>query len=682
MAVSISISVTQNSQNIANNTSNVTVKVNCSWTGGSYNAVVDADGNPQPSGTLKIDGTSYSFRSSFNTGKKATGSQTLFTKTLNIAHGSDGAKTLACSASFNTHVSSGTVTASASKTLTTIPRKSELKVSNGVLGKTLAVTVVRKSTSFTHTVKAYCGTTADSHTLCITADSTSLEFVPPLKWAKYNTTGTTVPVNIVITTYNGSTNIGSTTYTVICTIPDSVTPGCYIYVRDPIGLADSYGDYIKGRSKLQIDVFSSEAYDSPIESCKVTADGTTYSKLSIKADDDTYFKSSVTTDVIKNTGQLTITAEVTDKRGRTSTRSVTVNVLDYSLPVISSLTVRRCDEDRTLNDKGEWVRVAFSASITNPNGKNTCGYAIETKKSSDKEYTRTELAELNNTFVVNNATYIFLADSGSSYDIRLTAYDSLGSYTKATSVSTGYTIMHWKASGRGLAVGKISELEDVFDIGMQTRLLGGLLYPVIEPETDLDDVKVPGFYIGENVSTYNYANCPITAGTFTLEILSAGVNGQVLQRLTRCDKIKPVVFQRYWYSGSWGEWFWAGSDEVLLYENDEGSNGTITMQLNNDPEHGAVSAVHFRYLEIYFIDNNGKGGGYLKVWEPNGKTVSLQITEPSSTIYSRQTFYTISGSTVTPNVDTASYYRITSEGAVNTSIGTNYIKIVRIVGRP
>lgn len=674
MAVSISISVTQNSQNIVNNTSNVTVKVNCSWTNGSWNAIVNDDGQPKANGSLKIDGTSYPFRSTFNVKHTMSGSQTLFTKTLDIKHDDDGVKTLACSASFTTYVSSGTVKTSASKTLKTIPRKSELKVSNGVLNTGQTITVVQKSTNFTHTVKASCGTTTDSVTICSKSKNTSLAFTPPLKWAKYNTTGTTVTVNITITTYNGTSDLGSNTYAIVCTIPASVKPSCSIEVSDPNGWADSYGDYIKGQSKFYIKIASTLAHESPIDTYKITADG------------DTYSKSSVTTGFIKNVGQQTITAEVKDKRGRTGTASITVNVLDYSLPVISSLTVHRCNEDGTLNDQGDWVQVSFNATLVNPKGsngyENECGYTIETKRSSDEQYESNEITSLNNTFEVTGATYLFAADSSSSYDIRLTAHDRFGSYTKATSVSTGYTIMHWKANGRGMAIGKVSELDDIFDIGMQIRLLGGLLYPVIEPETDLNDLKTPGFYIGENVSTYNYTNCPVTAGTFTFEVLSAGVNGQVLQRLTRCDKLKPLVFQRYWYGGSWGEWFWAGSDEVLLYENSAGSNETITMRLNNDPDNDVVSAGHFRYLEIYFTDNNGKGGGYTKIWNPNGKTISLQITEPSTSIYSRQTFYAISGSTVTPDIDTASYYRITSAGAVNTSIGTNYIKIVRIVGRP
>lgn len=679
MAVSISISITQNSQNITNNTSSVTVKVNCSWTGGSYNAVVNAAGEPQSNGTLTIDGTKYSFRSTFNTSKKTTGSQTLFTKTVTVKHGDNGAKTLSCSASFNTYVSSGTVSASTSKTLTTIPRKSELKLSSGVLGTKQTITVVQKSTSFTHTVKASCGSTSDSVTICTKSKSTSLDFTPPLNWAKHNTTGTSVTVSITITTYNGTATIGSNTYTIKCTIPSSVKPSCSITLRDTD--VTLYGGYLKGVSYFYIQVSATSAYDSPIDTYTITANGATYSK------------STVITDPIKNAGQQTITAKVKDKRGRVGTASVTVNVLDYSFPAITSVSVHRCNEDGTLNDQGEWVCVTFDATATDllgadgrENGHgNECWYYLDVKKSSDEQYIYPSIADMtafHNVFEVNGGTCIFPADSGSSYDVRMSVQDKFGSDTKITSVSTAYTVMHWKANGRGMGIGKVSELDDVFDVGMQTRLLGGLLYPVIEPETNLDDMRVPGFYIGENVSTYNYGNCPITSGTFTFEVLSAGVNGQVLQRLTRCDKLKPLVFQRYWYGGSWGEWFWAGSDEVLLYEDSSGSNGIIAMRLNNDPDNDFVSASHFRYLEIYFTDNNGKGGGYVKVWNPNGKTVSLQITEPSTSIYSRQTFYEIDDYKLTPIVETASYYRINSEGVVNTSIGTNYIKIVRIVGRP
>ena len=215
MAVSISIGITQNSQSIANNTSNVTVKVTAKWTYGSWNATGEC------TGSITIAGTKYSFSGiKFNTGQTTSGSQVIMTKTVNVSHNSDGKKTLSCSASFVTGVSSGTVTASASKTLTTIPRKSTLSVaSSGTLGSSLSLAVTRKATSMTHTITYTCGNA--SGTICTKSSSTSLSWTPPYSLAKQNAGGSSVSVKLTITTYSGSTNIGSNSYTVSCGVPSS-----------------------------------------------------------------------------------------------------------------------------------------------------------------------------------------------------------------------------------------------------------------------------------------------------------------------------------------------------------------------------------------------------------------------------------------------------------------------------
>lgn len=119
MAVTLSLSCTQNSQSISANTSNVTVKVIAKWTAGSFNL------EKQP-GYVKIDGTKYEFSAAFNTGRTTSGSVTLYTKTVNVKHNSDGKKTLSYSAWYSTLVSSGEITASGSKALTTIPRQATL----------------------------------------------------------------------------------------------------------------------------------------------------------------------------------------------------------------------------------------------------------------------------------------------------------------------------------------------------------------------------------------------------------------------------------------------------------------------------------------------------------------------------------------------------------------------------
>ena len=74
MAVSSNISITQNSQNIANNKSNITVRVQVTTTGGSHN------GYSKP-GTCTIDGTTYDF--SHNIPQNST--TTIFEKTLDLS---------------------------------------------------------------------------------------------------------------------------------------------------------------------------------------------------------------------------------------------------------------------------------------------------------------------------------------------------------------------------------------------------------------------------------------------------------------------------------------------------------------------------------------------------------------------------------------------------------------------
>jgi hypothetical protein len=117
MAVSLGLSITQNSQNSTAKTTNVTVALTIYWTTSSYN------GN-NPSGTLYIDGVAYPFTSNFNYAgigqgpASVSGSTVACVKTVDVAHNSDGTKTLYCSATYESGTMSGTVTTSNSKVLT------------------------------------------------------------------------------------------------------------------------------------------------------------------------------------------------------------------------------------------------------------------------------------------------------------------------------------------------------------------------------------------------------------------------------------------------------------------------------------------------------------------------------------------------------------------------------------
>lgn len=505
MAVSIVIDITQNSQNIANNTSNVTVKVNAKWTYGSYNKL-------EKSGSCTIDGTKYTFTSPFNTGQTTSGSCNLFTKTLNIAHGSDGKKTLSVSASYTSGVSSGTVSASATKTLTTIPRKSSLTVANGTLGTAQTLTINELASSMVHKLTYKCGSVSGYILGSSSATSTALStnWTPPVSLADQNTTGTSVSITFTLYTYNGTTLIGSNAYTKTFSIPntDAFHPKCTVDVSDPTGYASTYGAYIKGMSKFKVVVTPTLAHGSPIAAYSTTANGTKYTSASF------------TTGVLTSSGNLTVAATVTDKRGRSGSASVSKTVLTYTQPVVDKLTVKRCNADGTENNKGDHVQVTFGASVTSLNNKNTAKYTLKYKKTteSDSAFSEIPMSDYDNVFSVVDATYIFPADTGSSYNVELHVKDNFKTEKSATTASTAFTLLHWHPDGTGMAVGKIVEEHNLFDVGLPSRfnepvwgnVVGLNKLPEIPANSNFNDYMQTGCWaVYKNDIASTIANIPV-----------------------------------------------------------------------------------------------------------------------------------------------------------------------------
>ena len=246
--------------------------------------------------------------------------------------------------------------------------------------------------------------------------------------------------------------------------------------------------------------------------------------------------------------------------------------LAYTKPRITNLSIVRVNSSDVIADDGTTARVAFSWACD----KTVSSIVIKWKLTTASTYGNSKTVSASGTSgTVHELISTFSTES--SYDIHITVTDSAGnSYVTGILPSMKF-VMDFLAGGNGASVGKAAELSGVFDVGFKTRFFGGLLYPVIETGTDLNSILTPNVYAGENANTNNYGNCPITNGTFIFEVMSAGPNGQLLQRLTVCDKTKPAVYERFYYTSAWGEWTggWIyptiGSDFVM-YGTDEAAN--------------------------------------------------------------------------------------------------------------
>lgn len=645
------------SQSIENNTSTVYWKLDL--VAGSSGRI---DSSVYKTATVTVNGETRTKNVLISTPNNYT--TTLFEGQTVITHDATGSKTFSYSVSQPIDITFsgnyiGTLKFSGTGTLDSIPRHSTISVTSGNLGQAQTITVTRKNSSFKHTITYKCGSL--SGTICSNSSNTSISFTPPLSLAAANTTGQSVNVTYTITTINGNITLPGTKSVTVThkMLATNFAPSVSISASDPNGHKGTYGSYVKGLSKFGVTVTATPKYSASISTYSSTANGATYTSASF------------TTELLKTSGTLQITATVKDSRGFTGTATTSVTVLDYTPPSVSKLTVHRCNSDGTENNQGEYVKATFSAAVTPLNDKNTATYTLRYKKSSDTSYTSYSPSGWNNIYTIDEWFLTFPAATDSSYDVELEVTDNHSTTKRATSASTAFTLLHFRSDGTGIGFGKISEYANTFDFGLPLRMSGGITSPLLVPETDLNEVRTPNTYTGENVSTYNYLNCPVTNGTFTLLVESCGDDGQVKQTFVTCSKYKPEKYARFYYQGEWGAWCWASTDEVVLYDNPSGTNGTIPL---------TYSASHFRYLDIYFTDNNGKNGGYTKVYSPNGKSVCLHIQEPSSTIYSRQTLYNISGTSMTPDVANASNVRFSGTSFLITS-GTNYIKVVRVIGR-
>lgn len=417
--------------------------------------------------SVTVNGTEYSGTNYIAIENNST--ITLASGSTTIAHNVDGKKTFSYSFDQGIRINFGGVfiascTGSGTGTLNTIARQSTLTASNGTLGTAQTLTIAKKATSFTHTITYKSGSA--SGTICTKSSSLSVSWTPPNELASQAPSANSVSVSLTITTYSGSTAIGSSSVSIVCAIPytNTFVPVLMPSTSDAVGYLSTYGAYVQGQSKLKVDITTYGAYGAWITEVKSTFDGSTYNS------------ESFTTEAINGTGTLKLSITVKDSRGRTSTSTANVSVLAYEYPKITALAAERCNADGTLNPAGSYMLAKFSAVVTSLNNKNTATYYVGYKKSTDADHTAVQLTALNGKYSVTNGTYVFPAEQTSSYTVILSVIDA---FNQARTTTTGSSVKKvWsllKKDGEivGAAVGKIAEHEGVFDIGWKVKFSGG-----------------------------------------------------------------------------------------------------------------------------------------------------------------------------------------------------------------
>lgn len=535
------------SQSVANNTSSVTAKVQLVSTGSSYTI----NSSASKSGSLTINGTKYTF--SFTAALSGNQTKTLYTKTVTVSHASDGTKTCSFSATAGINVTlSGTyygnITASGNGTFNTIARASTISsvtssVSvNGTNACTVAIS--RKASSFTHTVVFSFG----SYSKTTTGVGTSTSYAIPTSWLNAIPNATSGTAKVTVTTYSGSTKIGSAvSKNFTLTVPASVVPTISsVAVADTTTNQTTFGNMVQSKSKAKFTITAAGALSSTIKTYKTVFESKTYTGA------------TPTTSTITKSGTATATITVTDSRGRTASTTKTWTVVAYAAPKIVSFTAARCLEDGTENYEGTFLKTTFNFSIASVNSKNANTYVIEYKPQSGTTWT----ALTNGTGYAVNTSIISatgLFDVDSSYDLRLSITDSFTTIRGLTEIPTAFTLLDFNASGRGVAFGKVSELTEGVEFALPTvfshaETPSSVKY--LAQGQDLNDVLEPGFYAIPNTTVSgSLINKPWTGTmTGTLLVMSEGNTNQRIQLLHKSSRTDGAIYERCIYQGTWGDW--------------------------------------------------------------------------------------------------------------------------------
>lgn len=443
--VKYTITITENSTSVENNTSNVTVKVKFFRTNSDYETY----------GTGKvyctIDGTKYT--SSVGLSQKITNSGiVLFTKTLNIKHKTDGSKTLSVSSYISIDLNGSTLSSSSqsySHALTKIARNSTISsVTSSVEvdgTNKCTVEISRAVSTHTHTVTWKIG----SYTHSATSVGTSTSYAIPTSWMNAIPSATSGTATVTVTTYSGSTKIGSSvSKNFTLKVPSSIVPSVSATIAMVNGtVPSSWGIYVQGKSKCTITPSSSGSYSSTIKTITIT--GGTNGKYNKSMTTATPW----TTPTLAESGTISFTIQATDSRGRSASITKSITVYEYKTPSISAVTAQRCISNGTLNDDGTYLSVSVpTSSYSTCNGKNSRTLTVMYKESSATSWSTA--ANVSSTASVIGAGGI---STSKSYNLRFTITDAFTSVTKDVTVSTSGCLLNFRKAKDGLSLGKFAE---------------------------------------------------------------------------------------------------------------------------------------------------------------------------------------------------------------------------------
>lgn len=327
------------------------------------------------------------------------------------------------------------------------------------IGDTIVVHMNRKSSVFTHTVVLKLGSYSYTIGTGVTDNiSLNTQTISANLYAQM-TNSNSMTGEIAVTTYSGSTVIGTSSCAIIAHVVNS-NPTFDVAYEDSnsktVAITENNQYIIRNNSTLKISVSNAQALNSAtLKSITAVVNGNAYTGTLNGS------TGVVNVGTVNISSYAKVTVKLTDSRGNEGIRTITVLVYDWTLP---SAIIK-------LNRKSNY----YSESILNVNanyasigGKNSVTIKYRIKKVSDSSYGSYATVQ-------NNADANFTADNSYEWNVQVEVSDLIGKTTYNLILPKGIPITYTDIKKYSFGVNCFPKHDNSFEVN-GVCLSGKVLY--------------------------------------------------------------------------------------------------------------------------------------------------------------------------------------------------------------
>lgn len=352
----------------------------------------------------------------------------------------------------------------------------------------------------------------------------------------------------VLTTYSGSTQIGTTSQITgtISTIERTSAPTFTNFTYSDnnsitVNVTGSGQLFVQSKSSLNVVCSSATAKN-----------GASITKYTASIGEKTVQSTTTTISFgsISDSGDLTLTVSAVDSRGYKTSVSKTITVIDYETINFGSYAIRR------ENNVDDTIQLEFSGKMSPITVGSTDKNAFVTAKYRTKLSTATSWSAYtdmtgvtsdSSAFEFDNDNWISLPSSDAYY-VQLYVSDKLSYKTVTLYVNKGQPLVSFREKKVGINTNDPQFALDVNgDIAMNGYRVQGFI-GTLPTDTDLNNVLSSGIYYVPIAQTY--VHHPQSNSAAVLEVIEV-TSTFLIQRLTCVD---GKIYSRGKYNTTWHNW--------------------------------------------------------------------------------------------------------------------------------